>query len=108
MEGERVAINSKLFTDWVHEVFSKEKGYRKLLLEDSELRIWYAKHWHPTTEKCGRESIEQDLSRLVPGSVITLDDWELENDDDDDGDDYSGRSAGRAGRVAGGDGWLGS
>jgi hypothetical protein len=81
MEGEREAINSKLFTDWVNEVFSKEKGYRKLLSEDSELRTWYAKHWHPTTKKCGRESIEQDLSRLVPGSVITLDrdEWELDS-----------------------------
>jgi hypothetical protein len=73
MEGERVAINSKLFTDWVNEVFSKEKGYRNLLLEDLELLIWYGKHWHPTTKKCGRESIEhwQDLSRLMPRSVIT-------------------------------------
>jgi hypothetical protein len=41
------------------------------------------------------ESIEQDLSRLVPGSVITLDDWELDskNDDDVDGDDYAARLA---------------
>jgi hypothetical protein len=29
------------------------------------------------------KSIEQDLSILVPDSVITLDDWELENDDVD-------------------------
>lgn len=70
-----------------------------MLLE--ELQIWYEKH--PTTKKRGRDSIEQDLSRLVPGSVITLDDWELENDDDDDDD--AGRAAGRA---AGGDGGPGS
>jgi hypothetical protein len=49
----------------------------------------------------------QDLSRLVPGSVINLDDWELENDDDDDDDD-AGRAAGGAGRAAGCDGGLGS
>jgi hypothetical protein len=51
-----------------------------------------------TTKKRGINSIEQDLSRLVPGSVITLDDWELENDDD----------AAAAGSAAGSDGWLGS
>ena len=38
----------------------------------------------------------QDLSILVPGSVINLDDWELENDDDDDDDD-AGRAVGGAG-----------
>jgi hypothetical protein len=35
----------------------------------------------------------QDLSRLVPGSVINLGDWELENDDDNDNDD-AGSAAG--------------
>jgi hypothetical protein len=52
---------------------------------------WYAKH--PTTKKRGSYSIEQDLSRLVPGSVITLDDRKLENDDDDDDDDDDAGSA---------------
>ncbi len=66
-----------------------------------ELLIWYAKHL--TTKKCCSKSIETDLSRLIPGSVITLDDWELENDDDDHDD--AGRAAGRA---AGCDGWLGT
>ena len=65
-----------------------------------ELQIWYAKHL--PAKKRGRDSIEQDLPRLVPGNVITLDDWEAENDDDDD-------DAGRAsGRAAGGDGGPGS
>jgi hypothetical protein len=49
----------------------------------------------------------QDLFRLVPGSVITLDDWELENSNDDD--DYDdGNAAGGASRAAGGDGGHGS
>ena len=95
--GERGVPNIKFFTDWVQEIFSKEQGYRKLLLE--ELQIWYAKH--QPAKKRGRDSIEQDLPRLVPGNVITLDDWELENDDDDD----AGRASGRA---AGGDGGSGS
>jgi hypothetical protein len=90
-EGERGLINIKFFTDWVNEIFSKEKGYRKLLLE--ELQICYTKH--PTTKKRGRESIEQDLSRLVPGSVITLDDWELGDDGDGDVGSAAGSAAGR-------------
>jgi hypothetical protein len=55
-----------------------------------------------------KKSIEQDLSRLVPGSVIALNDRELENDDDDDDD--AGRSASGAGRnaQAGCDGRLSS
>jgi hypothetical protein len=44
-----------------------------LLLE--ELLIWYAKHL--TTKKRGSKSIELDLSRLMPGSVLTLYDLEL-------------------------------
>jgi hypothetical protein len=59
---------------------SLQKGYRKKLLE--QLEIWYAKH-HPS-KKRGRESIEPDLSRLAPGSTISLDDWE-QNDSDDAG-----------------------
>ena len=95
-EGERGAINIEFFTDLVNEIFSKEKGYRRLLLE--ELQIWYTKH--PTTKKRGRDSIEQDLSRLVPGSVITLHDWELDNDEEDD----AGCAADRAAGVDGGPG----
>jgi lipase chaperone LimK len=96
--GECGVLNNKFFTDWVQEIFSKEQGYSKFLLE--ELQIWYTKH--PQAKKRGRNSIEQGLPRLVPGNVITLDDWELENDDDDD-------DAGSAsGRAAGGDGGPGS
>jgi hypothetical protein len=58
------------------------------------------------TKKHCSESIEQDLSRLVPGSVIALNDRELENDDDDD----AGRAASGAGSdtQAHCDGWLSS
>ena len=52
----------------------------KKLLE--QLEIWYAKHL--PRKKRGRESIEPDLSRLAPGSTISLDDWE-KNDSDDAG-----------------------
>jgi hypothetical protein len=52
-------------------------GYSKKLLE--ELLIWYEKH--QTTNKLGHKSIKHGLSRLVPGSVITLDDLELDDDD---------------------------
>jgi hypothetical protein len=96
--GERGILNNKFSTDWVQEIFSKEQGYRKFLLE--ELQIWYTKP--PPAKKRGRDSIEQGLPRLEPGNVITLDDWELENDDDDD---VAGRASGRA---AGGDGGAGS
>jgi hypothetical protein len=65
-----------------------------------ELQIWYTKH--PPAKKRGSYSIEQGLPRLVPGNVITLDDWELENDDDDD--DAGSASS----RAAGGDGGPGS
>jgi LmbE family N-acetylglucosaminyl deacetylase len=59
------------------------------------------------------KSIEQDLSelrsRLVPDSVITLDDWELENDDVDHDDAGSEAGcAGRAGSSAGSYGGLGA
>jgi hypothetical protein len=57
--GERGVPNIKFFTDWVQEIFSKEQGYRKLLLE--ELKIWYTKHL--PAKKRGRDSIEQDLPR---------------------------------------------
>jgi hypothetical protein len=104
-EGEHRAINSKLFTDWVTEVFSKEKGYCQLLLE--ELLIWYAKHQTtPRNVAANPSNRLQDLSRLVPGCIITLDDWELESDDDEDDD--AGCVAGGAGRAAGDDGGLGS
>jgi hypothetical protein len=66
--------------------------------------------------QCSDESVArtvpcptQDLSRLVPGSVINLDggdsSWELENDYDDNDDDDDNDDAGR---TAGCDGWLGS
>jgi hypothetical protein len=70
----------------------------------------------PATKKhCSElESIEQDLSRLVPGSVIALNDRELENDDDDDDEAASagrraasGAGAGRNAQ-AGCDGWFSS
>jgi hypothetical protein len=96
--GERGVLNNKFFTDWVQEIFSKEQGYRKFLLE--ELQIWYTKH--QPAKKRGSDSIEQGLPRLEPGNVITLDDWELENYDDDD---VAGSASGRA---AGGDGGAGS
>ena len=78
--GERGAVHAQYYANWVSEIVGKEKGYRKKLLE--QLEIWYAKHL--PRKKRGRESIEPDLSKLAPGSTISLDDWE-QNDSDDAG-----------------------
>ena len=48
------------------------------------MKIWYGKH--PPTKKRGHGSMEPDLSRLRPGSVITLDDWEMDDDEAGAGD----------------------
>ena len=48
------------------------------------MKIWYGKH--PPTKKRGHCSIEPDLSRLRPGSVISLDDWEMDDDEAGAGD----------------------
>ena len=75
-DGERAQSHADFFTQWVGEVIGKEKGYRQLLYD--ELKIWYGKH--PTTKKRGHGSMEPDLSRMMPGSVITLDEWEIDDE----------------------------
>lgn len=94
--GDRGAIHSRFYVDWVSEIVTKEKGYRKKLLE--QLQIWYGKH--RSTKKRGRDSIEQDTSKFAPDTAVALDDWEQSSSSSDD------EAAGAA--AAGGAGGAGS
>lgn len=96
--GERGAIHNQFYLDWVSEIVTKEKAYRKRLLH--QLRIWYAKH--SSTKKRGRESIEKDTSKIVPDTAIALDDWEANSSDD--GDDGGAPAGGAPAGGAGGAG----
>ena len=95
--GDRAGIHAKFYVDWVSEIITKEKGYRKKLLE--QLQIWYGKR--QSTKKRGRDSIEPDLSKLAPDTAVALDDWEQSASSGDD--EASGAGARRGAGGAGSD-----